>query len=89
MRLFDETNKTYGYINKNIPVLSMAILPEYRGQGLGTVLLNEMIDKAKQSDYISLSLSVDPKNPALRLYERDGFVKVGVNGTSWDMVKKL
>ncbi|WP_419393923.1 GNAT family N-acetyltransferase [Cytobacillus praedii] len=39
-RLFDETNKTYGFIDKNTPVLSMAVVPEYRGQGVGTLLLN-------------------------------------------------
>jgi ribosomal protein S18 acetylase RimI-like enzyme len=88
-RLFDETNKTYGYIDKNTPVLSMAVLPEYRGQGIGTLLLNEMIRKAMDSGFISLSLSVDPNNPALRLYERQGFVKVGIDGTSWDMMTTL
>lgn len=86
-RLFDETNKTYGYINEKTPVLSMALLPEFRGKGIGTILLNEMIRKAKNFGFNSLSLSVDPKNPALRLYERLGFVKVGINGTSWDMMK--
>lgn len=85
-RLFDETNKTYGYIDENTPVLSMALLPEYRGKGIGNLLLNEMIRKAKDSGFSSLSLSIDPKNPALRLYERHGFVKVGIDGTSWDMV---
>lgn len=85
-RLFDNTNKTYGYIDKNTPVLSMAILQDYRGKGIGTLLLLEMIRKAEDAGFISLSLSVAPKNPALRLYERQGFVKVGINGTSWDMV---
>ncbi|WP_313800126.1 GNAT family N-acetyltransferase [Cytobacillus sp.] len=88
-RLFDETNKTYGFIDKNTPVLSMAVLPEYRDQGIGTLLLNEMIRKAKNSGFISLSLSVDPNNSARRLYERQGFEKVGINGTSWDMVTAL
>lgn len=89
MRLFDETNKTYGFIDKNTPVLSMAVLPEYRGQGIGTFLLNEMIRIARESGFTSLSLSVDPNNPALRLYERHGFVKIGIAGTSWDMVAAL
>ncbi len=88
-RLFDEANKTYGYIDKNTPVLSMAVLPKHRGQGIGTLLLNEMIRKAKDSGFISLSFSVDPNNPALRLYERCGFVKVGIDGTSWDMMATL
>lgn len=88
-RLFDETNKTYGYIDENTPVLSMALLPEYRGKGIGTILFNEMIRKAMDAGFNSLSLSVDPKNPALRLYERQGFVKVGIDGTSWDMITRF
>lgn len=64
----------------------MALLPEYRGKGIGTLLLNEMIRKVKDSGLISLSLSVDLKNPALRLYKRQGFVKVSVDGISWDMM---
>ncbi|MED3553118.1 GNAT family N-acetyltransferase [Cytobacillus praedii] len=89
IRLFDESNKTYGFIDKNTPVLSMAVVPEYRGKGVGTLLLNEMLRIAKDSGFFSLSLSVDPKNPALHLYERHGFVKVGINGTSWDMMTTL
>ncbi|WP_180968109.1 GNAT family N-acetyltransferase [Cytobacillus massiliigabonensis] len=89
IRLFDETNKTYGFIDKNTPVLTMAVLPEYRGQGLGTLLFNEMIRTAKDSGFTALSLSVDPNNLALRLYESQGFVKVGIDGTSWDMMKTL
>jgi len=60
----------------------MAVSPEYRGQGIGTLLLNEMVKKAKDTGFTSVSLSVDPSNSALRLYERHGFVKIGVDGTS-------
>ncbi|WP_232324890.1 GNAT family N-acetyltransferase [Halobacillus mangrovi] len=89
-RLFDETNQTYGYINANTPVLSgMAVLPDDRGKGIGTLLLSEMINEVKKQGYSSMSLSVDPDNDARRLYEKYGFEKVGINGTSWDMVATL
>ncbi|MDC3414709.1 hypothetical protein NC797_06600 [Aquibacillus sp. 3ASR75-11] len=45
--------------------------------------------QAKNSGFTSLSLSVDPDNPAFRLYEGHGFVKVGINGTSYDMKVNL
>jgi|SRR5699024_6773678 len=89
MRLFDDSNNTFGYIDSSIPVLSMAVSPEVRGQGIGTLLLREMIKKAKNSGFTSLSLSVDTGNPAFRLYERYGFKKVGMNGTSYDMKLNL
>lgn len=48
-----------------------------------------MIAQARLASYPRLSLSVDPDNPARRLYESLGFVKVGVVGTSDTMVRDL
>jgi GNAT superfamily N-acetyltransferase len=68
--------KGYGYVSPHIPELSLALLPEYRNQGLGTRLLETVIALAKP-DYPGLSLSVVESSPARRLYERLGFRKVG------------
>ncbi|MBD1383323.1 GNAT family N-acetyltransferase [Metabacillus arenae] len=90
MRQFNDTTKTYGYIDQNTPVISgLAVLPQYRGQGIGTLLMNRLINKARDAGYLSLSLSVDPANPAMNLYEKKGFVKAGIAGTSWDMKATL
>jgi [ribosomal protein S18]-alanine N-acetyltransferase len=89
MRLFDETTKTYGYIDAQTPILAIALKPDYRGKGIGTLLLEKILQEAKMKGYKQISLSVDPNNPALRLYERFGFQQVGINGTSWDMIAKL
>lgn len=64
--------KGYGYVNDETPELSMAVMPEYRGQGIGTVLLEHLFEHAKAA-YKSVSLSVWKANPARRLYERFGF----------------
>jgi ribosomal-protein-alanine N-acetyltransferase len=89
MRLFDQSDPGYGFVDSEIPELGIAIVPEYRGRGIGTALLQEIFHEATKMGYQAVSLSVDPNNPALRLYERLGFVKVGVCGTSWTMVKRL
>jgi [ribosomal protein S18]-alanine N-acetyltransferase len=86
VRLFNETNKTYGYVDEKTPLLGMALLPEYRGKGIGTALLVQMLRLTKEGGYQGISLSVDPNNPALKLYKRFGFKKIGVDGTSWDML---
>jgi [ribosomal protein S18]-alanine N-acetyltransferase len=86
VRLFDESNKTYGYVDEKTPLLGMALLPEFRGKGIGKALLGEMLKVAKESGFGAVSLSVDPNNPALHLYQKFGFKKIGVDGTSWDMV---
>lgn len=89
MRLFDDSNKTFGYVDNQTPILGIAMLPNTRGKGVGTLLLEEAFKEAKAIGFKKISLSVDPQNPALRLYERFGFEKIGVDGTSWDMVVAL
>lgn len=56
-------------------VVSIAILPEYRGKGLGNLLLINTIDYAKKRwKNKNLLLHVRPSNEiALKLYEKIGF----------------
>lgn len=84
-RLFDIEHKGYGFINENIPELSTAVEEGQRGKGIGRKLLEILIEEAGKEGYPAISLSVDPDNPALKLYERLGFIKVGISGTSWTM----
>jgi ribosomal protein S18 acetylase RimI-like enzyme len=76
--------RAYGFVDDDTPELSLAMLPEYRGQGIGTKLMLELFALA-QSRYSALSLSVSKENPALRLYARLGFHIVKDDGTSVTM----
>jgi ribosomal protein S18 acetylase RimI-like enzyme len=87
-RLFKGANKGYGYVNDDTPELSIALLPEYRNIGIGTSLLNQLINDARDK-YPALSLSVSAGNPATRLYKRLGFEIVEENGASLTMRKQL
>jgi ribosomal protein S18 acetylase RimI-like enzyme len=85
-RLFDETNKGYGYVDNKTPELGIAILPDFKQKGIGTILMKEIIQQARNDGYKTLSLSVDPDNhTAVRLYEKLGFDYFGMSGTSWIM----
>jgi ribosomal protein S18 acetylase RimI-like enzyme len=81
LRLLTGDQKGYGYVDDATPELTMAVVPECRGHGVGTQLLSHLL-RAAESRYPSLSLSVSPDNPALRLYSRLGFEMVGSCGTS-------
>jgi ribosomal protein S18 acetylase RimI-like enzyme len=72
LRFLIGENQGYGYIDDQTPELGLAVVPEYRGQGIGTALLNALV--AVVPGAISLSVSAD--NPALRLYQRFGFAIV-------------
>jgi ribosomal protein S18 acetylase RimI-like enzyme len=60
-----------------------------RGQGIGTELMTKTMKHAKKLAIIKISLSVEPDNPSRKLYEKFGFEKIGVSGTSWTMVASL
>jgi GNAT superfamily N-acetyltransferase len=75
LRFLIEENRGYGYIDNQTPELGLAVLPEYRGQGIGTALLNALVAVVPGA----ISLSVSAENPALRLYQRFGFAIVSEN----------
>jgi ribosomal protein S18 acetylase RimI-like enzyme len=81
-------NKGFAYVDDATPELSIAFLPEYRGKGIGTRLLNRYLEAARKT-YEAVSLSVSPNNPARRLYARLGFEVVEVRGTHPVMRKIL
>ncbi len=59
--------------------MDIALLPEHRGRGIGTRLVQDVLDEARASGR-SVSLHVEETNPAKRLYERMGFVDVEDRG---------
>ena len=87
--------KGYAFISKDIPELAIAVVPEYRGRGVGSNLLQAIISAARET-FSSVSLSCRNDNPAMRLYERAGFVRVPgtevenrVGGVSVSMLLKF
>jgi GNAT superfamily N-acetyltransferase len=88
MRQFTEAQKSYGYVAEDVPELGMALLPEYRGRGIGSALLRRALEMAAIS-HRAVSLSVFAENPARRLYERFGFEPVGTSENVVTMVKRL
>jgi ribosomal protein S18 acetylase RimI-like enzyme len=59
--------------------IGISILPEFRGMGLGTALMETMIEWAQRHPVIEkLALGVWAKNElAIRLYRKTGFIEEG------------
>ena len=77
-RLFAASDRGNGILaHRDVPELSIAVVPEHRGRHIGTALLTALARTARDDGYRHLMLSVDPDNVhAVRLYERAGFVLV-------------
>lgn len=75
-RSFTRENHGHGFIDAETPELGVAVVPEHRGVGLGTTLMEELADLARAAGFAHLSLSVDLENPARRLYRRLGYNEV-------------
>lgn len=60
-------------------VVDIAVLPEYRNLGIGTVLLKALMAEAAEAGK-PLTIHVEQYNPALRLYERLGFTRIAERG---------
>jgi [ribosomal protein S18]-alanine N-acetyltransferase len=72
-RLFTDDDHGHGYLDDATPEVAVAVREDERGRGLGARLLTELATLAAENGVRQLSLSVDPANPALRLYERLGY----------------
>lgn len=70
-------------------ILDIALLPAWRGQGLGTRCLQDLAREAEAMGR-GLGIQVEIHNPARRLYERLGFVTDGApQGLYQAMVRPL
>jgi ribosomal protein S18 acetylase RimI-like enzyme len=57
---------------REFTLIDIALLPEYRKSGVGTQLLQELLERAVKAQK-PVRLHVLKSNPARRLYERLGF----------------
>ena len=63
----------FGHINSEIPELAISVLPEFRGLGIGTKLMQELFATLRAKGYKRTSLSVQKDNQAVRFYKRLGY----------------
>lgn len=65
-------------------LIDIALLPEHRGRGLGTILLREILVEAAEAR-LPVRIYVESFNPARRLYQRLGFTDIEEYGPYWRM----
>ena len=78
----------YGHIYNDTPSLAISLFQEYRGLGIGTALMQKMLEQLKEDGYRQVSLSVQKDNYAVRLYQKTGFEIVSENEEEYIMIKQ-
>lgn len=89
LNIIEWKNKEVGrlYIwetEQQIRIMDIALFSEFRGKGIGTSILNTLIEKSEKSNK-KLNIHVEHNNPALELYKRLGFKKTDDTGIYYFM----
>lgn len=79
----------YGHVDDETPSFAISLFKEYRGHGIGTHLMEMMLDLLKEKGYKRTSLAVQKANYAVRMYKKVGFEIVDANEEEYIMVCKL
>lgn len=79
----------YGHVDEETPSLSISLCKSYRNLGLGTAMMNKMLEILKTKGYKQVSLSVQKENFAYQMYQKIGFQVVEDNVYESIMVYKL
>ena len=72
------------YNDEEVRVLDIAILPDYRGRGIGSIVITSLCLEAAMR-HKPVRLCVHYLNRAVRLYQRLGFRRVGAEGPNYVM----
>lgn len=79
----------YGHIDDRTPSLAISLYKKYRGQGIGSSLIKEMLSLLQAHGYKRVSLSVQKANYAAKLYQKIGFRIIKEIGDEWIMTYNL
>ncbi|MDE5748183.1 MAG: GNAT family N-acetyltransferase [Acetatifactor sp.] len=82
VRIMDD----YGHIDNDTPSFAISLYEDYRGLGIGTALMKEMLRILKDKGYKQASLAVQKANYAVKMYKETGFEIVDENEEEYIML---
>lgn len=88
-RYWTDDNYIRGYINEAIPALVIGVHRDCRHRGIGTKMLQWLIDYAAHQAIQQMSLMVSKDNGAINLYRQQGFREYADKGDSLLMMRKI
>ena len=88
LRFRPATDPGYGFVAPDIPELTLGVAATWRRQGVGRALLQALADRARSAGIRQISLSVERKNHAQRLYLSAGYQVVDSSDANSDTMLK-
>ena len=82
VRIMDD----YGHVEDDVPSFAISLYKEYRGLGIGTMLMKRMLEELNARGYQKTSLAVQKANYAVKMYKNVGFEIVDENAEEYIMV---
>lgn len=79
----------YGHIEDGVPSFAISLYKDYRGRGIGTALMKQMLSELKKRGYHKTSLAVQKANYAVKMYQNVGFIIIDENEEEFIMVYEL
>ena len=79
----------YGHVDDETPSFAISLYEEYRGRGIGTELMRQMLSLLKSRGYKKASLAVQKANYAVKMYKNVGFKIVNQNDEEYIMICDL
>lgn len=76
----------YGHLEEGVPSFAISLYKEYRNLGIGTALMERMLQELAQRGYEKASLAVQKANYAVKMYQKVGFEIVGENEEEYLMM---
>jgi ribosomal protein S18 acetylase RimI-like enzyme len=70
--------------NKQILIIDISLLPDFKGQGVGGRILRDLVDEADAKGLV-MSLHVEVNNPVRTFYTRLGFREMEQRGMYYSM----
>ena len=79
----------YGSVDNNTVEFAISVFDEYQKMGIGTALMNKMLEHLNKLNYSKASLAVQKENYAVRMYQKVGFEIVDENEQEYIMIQNL
>ena len=73
---------------EQIRLLDIALLPEFRGRGVGARLVRRLAAEAERAGLPVRHMVFQLNEGAMRFYERLGFTRLELHGAYWEMEKR-